>query len=195
MLLFRFDNKSNTALHPDAVKLEPLLGKLPSEDLLFIILCYDYFSPYQQLPENQRFMTACRRCYDTDDFSTNVNRLKPEIEMYRSLQYDIRRETIKNYELKIASLNLSLLATDSTTEIKKNHEAIDFLTKSVGRIQRDLYTDELVESSEGTGMNFLERWQENKRKYKNDSKAIDLNRQKPTTSRQKQTLTESETEE
>lgn len=172
MLLFRIDNKG-IFLHPDAIKLEPSLGKLPSEDLLYIVLRYDYFSPYGQMNESQRALSSSRRCFDNDDFVKHDRRLKKEIECYNGLQYDIRRETNRNYQAKIAGLNLALMATDSPTEIKKYHEAIEYLTKAVRKREHDLYTDEMTDAaSYDPKMSFLERYMDNKRRFKEDSRLM-----------------------
>ena len=168
-------NEKGAVLHPEAVKLEPVLKKMVPADLLFVILVFDYDSPYKQLPELQRHLTASRRCYENDDFTGHIKRLEKPIEVYRSLQYDIRRETIKNYQAKIAGLNLQLMGTDAPTEIKRYHEAIDFLTKTSLRLQKDLVEEELSEQSSGDArMSFLEHWADNRRRFKNDAKSIDL---------------------
>jgi hypothetical protein len=168
-------NEKGVLLHPEAVKLEPVLKKLSAPDLLFLILVYDYDSPYKQLPELQKKLTSSRRCYDNDDFVGHIKRLGKAIDAYNGLQYDIRRETIKNYQAKIAGLNIQLMATDSTLDIKKFHEAIDFLTKTSLRLQKDLVLEE-VSALDGIGedASFLEKWADNKRRFKSDQKSIDL---------------------
>jgi len=179
-MLFTVNDKG-VVLHKEAVKLEPVLKKLSAPDLLFVILVYDYDSPYKQLPELQRQLTSSRRCYENDDFKGHVKRLEKAIEAYNGLQYDIRRETIKNYQAKIAGLNIQLMVTDSTTEIKRLHDAIDFLTKTSLRLQKDLVLEE-ISAIDGIGedASFLEKWADNKRRFKSDKKSIDLVKSKQT---------------
>lgn len=175
MLLFRIIEKTGVVLHPDAVKLEPQLAKLPTEDLLFIVLVYDYFSPYNQMPDNQKLLSASRRCYKDEKFAEHNKRLAKQIDAYRSLQYDIRRETKKNYEAKIASLNLSLFTTENPTDIKKFNEAIEYLNKAIRQIEHDLVINELDENTQyNSKSSFLEAWKENQRKYRNDKNQIDI---------------------
>ncbi len=176
MLLFSVDERRGIILHPDATKLEPTLKKVKAADLLYIILAHDYFSPYRQLIDIQRKLTASRVALASDDWADAEKRLEKPIELYRSLQYDIRRETVRNYTAKIASLNLTLQAEDEPVKIKRIHESIEFLTRAVNRIEKELTLDELAEGDERTS--FLERFQENQRRFNNDKKQIDLHRQK-----------------
>ena len=85
-------------------------------------------------------------------------------------------ETVRNYTAKIATLNLTLQAEDDPTKIKRIHDSIEFLTRAVNRIEKDLTLDELAAGDEK--MSFLERFQENQRRFNNDKKQIDLHRQK-----------------
>ncbi len=176
MLLFSIDERRGIILHPDAVKLEPTLKKVKAADMLYIILAHDYFSPYRQLIDIQRRLTASRVALNSDDWPDAEKRLDKAIETYRSLQYDIRRETVRNYTAKIATLNLTLQAEDDPTKIKRIHDSIEFLTRAVNRIEKDLTLDELAAGDEK--MSFLERFQENQRRFNNDKKQIDLHRQK-----------------
>ena len=170
-------NEKDVLLHPEAVKLEPTLGSLPMSDLLFIILAYDYNSPYKQLPEGQRLLTSCRRAFDNDEVEKAERRLMKATALYQGLQYDIRRETIKNYQAKAAQLNLQLMGTESPGEIKKLHDAIEFLTKTSFRLQKELISEDLSEvGGLDDSASLLEKWMDNRRKYKNDKKVIDLAR-------------------
>jgi hypothetical protein len=197
--LFLYDDQKGVFLHPDAISLEPLLGKLPAEDLLFIILITDYYSPYRQLTHKQRRLTASTRCFKNNEYDKHEKRLKKEIELYDSLQYDIRRETQKNYRAKISLLNINMMAANSPLEIKNIQTAIELLSKEIDKIEHDIYTDELATNSiEGRDkMSLLEIWQANRRRSKTDKTRLaeiqDL--RSPTKARKQKKKKESKKEE
>ena len=107
--LFYADVKNNKVLHPDVVKLSPELALLSSEEVLFIILAYDYNSIYRQFPEKQRVSKAIWHVYN-DSVPNLLNeekrpqRIKSAIEAYKSLQYNRNIELVEMYNKKIDDL-------------------------------------------------------------------------------------------
>ena len=57
------------------------------------------------------------------------------------------------------------------------HDAIEFLTKTSFRLQKELISEDLSEvGGLDDSASLLEKWMDNRRKYKNDKKVIDLAR-------------------
>ncbi len=168
-MIFRIDKKEKVVLDADAVKLCPVLKKLEQKKLLFVILAYDYTSPFHRFPEAERIRKAKVLVWETTDVDTDKDSfLKECIDEYKSLQYDVKRETMAVYESKIAQMNTELMAEASPRRIKEIDEAIERLAARREKMQREIDMDE--EASRvikgGQQMSMIEKWQENKRKAK-----------------------------
>src|SRR4051812_42261866 len=118
-MLFQLNQKGDAVLHPEAVQLIPELKKLQKKELLFIILAYDYYSPLHQMPEEERIRKAGRKAFGIDEYkiAEAPENIKKAIEMYRSLQYDTRREMILSYQAKLADIRIKLFKENDTKRI------------------------------------------------------------------------------
>jgi hypothetical protein len=104
--LFHLDQKNNTILHPEAVRLCPELGLLNEKEVLFIILAFDYNSIYKQYPERQRLSKAIWHVFGDNnpkflEEDKREKRIQAAINAYKSLQYNRNEELISIYQQKI----------------------------------------------------------------------------------------------
>jgi len=180
-MLFLIDKKNNTILHPDAIKLCPRLSIIEKQELLFIILAYDYRSPYHQFPEEERIRKSIRQIFGNDNSEViNNKKVQEAIEEYRSLQYDHRRETIIQYQKKISELNDQLSEENDVRKIKSIDDAIERLSDRCEKIQLQVDTSDEAELRGGGEKSFLEKWQENRKvfietkNHKKERKGIEL---------------------
>lgn len=164
--VFRVDDKDKIILDTEAVKLCPGLKKVDQRDLLFIILAYDYNSPYRRLEEDERIRRAKRIAYKDDEVSFSKAMINAITE-YRSLQYDERREIIQTYRNKVQMLRTELMDENETNEqakyittIRKFQDEIERLTIEINK------DDEMAIFSTGGKLSMIEKWQANIRASK-----------------------------
>jgi hypothetical protein len=161
--IFRVDEQSKIVLDRDAVKLCPGLKKINQDDLLFIVLAYDYDSPLKRLDENERILRAKRRAYSDDDVKFSKAVLTA-IEEYRSLQYDEKRETVITYQSKIRKLRTELLNEQNQSIIKSMVSTIKSLQDSVDELTEQINRDtETLMLSAGGKLSTIEKWQQNQK--------------------------------
>lgn len=168
-LLFYIDEKNNAVLRPDCIKLCPELSVLDEQELLLIILAYDYHSPYRQWPEPERKRKAMIHVYgEKIDDAYDTLKMKAAIAAYMSLQYDSKVELAHNYQHKIDNM-LRVLEEDSApTSIKKSLETIDLLRKSIRELQNE-YEETVKNKGVIKGnqeLSLLEELQRNVKLYK-----------------------------
>lgn len=167
-MLFKL-NKDNTAvLHQECYQLCPALKNLNSKQILYIILTYDYDSPYRLLPLEERRRTAKAQVYGTSDVKPENDKIiLVGIKIFMSLQYDPKRESIETYSKKIQLLENDLLTSSGASEITGIIKSIEHLTKASDNMQKDIDRDESLEELEGGGkLSLLEKMQNNGKLYK-----------------------------
>jgi hypothetical protein len=166
--LFAFDKSEKVILNPDAIKLAPGLKKLKSAELLFVVLAYDYESPYHQFDEGERILKAKRTAFGSADEDISKNKvLEKGIEEYKSLQFNVERENQLSYQAKIAQLRLQLYDSFEAKKIKEITQTIEYLNDEINKIQEKLDLDATTSfTSAGESITFIERWQLNQKKYK-----------------------------
>lgn len=166
--IFQLNSKGTVVLHNDAYKLCPELKNLTEEELLYVILAYDYKSPYHNFPEEERIRKAKRQIWKTKDYEfEDVEYIDNAIEFYKSLQYDIDQEILRNYQEKIDQLNARLQKTDANAEIKSIISVIDIMEKKIADIQEKLDKDnEININLKGNiKLSLLERMQRSRELY------------------------------
>lgn len=172
--VFYIDLKNKKVIHPDAMKLCPELSVLSEEESLYLILAYDYFSPFNQHPEIERQRKAQVMVW---------GELRPELvakkkiqlaaECYLSLQYNSKIELIRTYEKKIKSLELKIDAEESPAMLKNIMAAISELRKSIAELQKEV-TDEVITIGElkgGKKLSWLEMMQRSREMYRSIRKS------------------------
>lgn len=170
MYLISINKKGTVVLHPDAAKLEPTLSKLTEDELLLIVLAYDYYSPYRQLNEVERMRRAQAQVFrNTKKDMFKSPKIKEAVSIYMGLQYDERREQIKTYLTKISTINEAIRDSDSPVTITNYVKINKDLRNAVNAIEEEMMMEEEKDSLtiQGKGkLSLLERWMRNKEKYK-----------------------------
>lgn len=164
-------NKNGTfVLAPEIAKMEPSLAKLTEEELLAVILAYDYFSVYRQLPEHERLRRAHTQVFKAkrSNFWTEPKIIEA-VNAYMGCQYDERREQVKTYQVKIALINESIRISDSPTAISNHVKTNKELRAALNEMEEELMMDEEKDliTIKGKGqLSFLAKIMRNKEKYK-----------------------------
>lgn len=170
-MLFVFDKKNNVVLNPEAAKLTQHLGSLTPMELALVVLIHDYHSPLHQFDLAERTRRACRRVYLTQQIPDGIDRglLEKAAEEYQSLQYDVRRETVKVYQSKIASMQDALIIEQNDKKIQGYMATIKTLQNEIKNIQEELNRSDEERLIVGAGkLTFLEDWKENQKQFKRD---------------------------
>lgn len=172
-MLFKINKDERIVVNPDALMLCPELKKLQrkkeEKKILYIIYAFDYESPYHRFPEAERIKKSIGSIFGgkpPDDLDSDEMKLC--IQEYKSLQFDVRYETMKAYEEKIMKLNIELLSEAAPKRVSDIDTAIVTLENRIKKIQRDIYTDEEANRviQGGGKMSFVEKWQENQKKFR-----------------------------
>ena len=168
-LLFRIDKAEKIILDKDVVKLCPNLKKLDDLKLLYIILAYDYYSPFHRFPEEERIRKAKLYVWNDSNLDISKDKLFTKcIEDYKGLQYDVKRETMMLYEEKIVQMNNELMVEMIPRKIKELDDAIERLAMRRQKMQEEIDMDEEASRIiQGVGkLSMIEKYQENMRKKK-----------------------------
>lgn len=166
--LIHINEKSKTILHPDAVKLFPGFNVLSQDEILFIVLAYDYCSPYAAFTEDERLRRASMDVWsDNKADIVNKQKIRNAIEAYKGLQYNPKIELSRSYQKKIDELNVAMSGVSSADLIKKTIESINLLRKSIRELEQEVlavYEDE-GKMVGGGERSFLENMHKNKELY------------------------------
>lgn len=165
--LFAFDKKEKVVLNPDAVKLAPGLKKLNAAEFLFIVLAYDYESPYHQFDESERILKAKRAAFGEADTDISKNeKITTGIDEYKSLQFNVERENQLAYQAKIAQLKIQLYSASEPRQIRDIVTTIEQLNEEINKIQEKLDVDATTAfTSQGESVTFIEKWQLNQKAF------------------------------
>jgi len=171
-LLFKIQRKNKLVLHPAAVKLTVYLKKLTDDQLYYVILVYDYYSKYHQLPPRDRKQRAEREVFGSaaKDIEKGKTVMEKAIEEYLSLQYDYRREMIATYQEKIEQSRASLLNA-SSLQVKGILDGNRLLDIEITKLQKEIDKDEeAIELKGGGQLTEIEVWQTNKMNFQRNKK-------------------------
>lgn len=168
-LLFYTDLKNNLILRPECIKLCPNLSVLSEQELLYIILAYDYQSPYRQFPEHERKRKAMFHAFDDNKFEIlEKQSIKNAIADYISLQYDPKIELIKKYQKRVDKYMEDWEADDNASSAKKFSEAVT-ITKNAMRELEEEVSESVANKGVIKGnmeLSFLEDLLLNQKRYK-----------------------------
>ena len=169
--LIEINVKGNIILRPECIKLWPELAFLTPHEMLTVIKAYDYFSLYRQFPQDERERRARIDVFKSEraDFFKEPKIVKA-VKMYRSLQYDSRREQIILYNRKLNQVVHSLEAIDD-----EDHKATKELLltakeirKAVAELEDELNREEemnAAETDDKLKLSFLEKLTSNKERF------------------------------
>ena len=167
-MLFTLTKDNQAIFQPECIQLCQPLAVLNQKQQLYVILAYDYGSPYHQLPKEEWKRTARVEVYRSLDYDPEENPIVvTAIRCYMSLQYDPKRETQQVYLTKIKQLERSLITADSSVEINRIVKSISLLQTSTEDLQKEIDKDEDALQLEGEGkLSLLEKMQKSRDLFK-----------------------------
>lgn len=170
--LFTINKKGTAILRKEALAICPEFAYLTENELLCIILAYDYYSIYRQFPEDERRRRARAHVFaENNENFFDSPKIQKAIELYKSLQYDHRRNQIIAYKRRLQNLDV-LLETIAEDDLKKLKDVISSskeLRSAIKELEHELLVEEeegVQETNENTKLSFLEKLQSNKDRYK-----------------------------
>jgi len=176
MSVFKVNNNYTVVINIEAAKLVPELSVLTQDELLYIILAVDNVDgPYRKLPPEERKALAQKKVYADRKVDLETKKLQHAAEGYKSLIFDIRRETVDTYKTKCLRYQKELLVMDQTfTKVKEQESAISFLTQRITDIEYslDMEEKEEFELKGKKSLSQVEIWQRNQRKLKEYKESI-----------------------
>lgn len=166
MLLFSLDTSQNAVINIDAAKICPELKKITKEELLYIIVVYDYHSPHSQFDLEERRGIALNKYLKGKKNPETKIAVQKAIEAYKSLQFDQKRETLSIYREKINSLTTDLIDAEDSARISDIIKSSESIRKQIDSIEKKIDDDEkMAEIKGGSTLSFIEQVQNNRKEY------------------------------
>ena len=176
MAVFKMNRNFEIILNPDAVKLVPELTGISNDQLRYVILVTDYVDgPYRKKPKDERRNMAKKLIWGDSRKMVETERIRNAMSGYKSLIFDIRRETIEIYHEKIKVLQKESLMPDLPfARLKEIDMQITFLQDRVVIISHDLDIEESesIELKGKKSLSYLEVWQRNQREWRKYQESI-----------------------
>lgn len=170
MSVFKVDKNYKVILNSDAAKLVPELAALSEDWLLYVILVADYCDgPYRKKPVEERRSLAIKRVFGNKEVNVDRKEILNAIDSYKSLVFDIRRETLDVYKEKVRIYHKESL--NPNMEIKRLKEldgAIQFLEERIEKIEVSLEADDIqeIELKGQKRLSYIEVWQARQKEYR-----------------------------
>lgn len=169
-MIFKVDKSFKAILNPEAVKLVPELAGLSEEELLFIILLEDYSdSPFRKKPFDERWSLAVKRVFGDKPVNLETPKIKIARDAYKSLVFDIRRETLDVYKRKVAMYHKEALAANiEFKRVKELDQMIQYLEDRIQAIEVSLEADDLasIKLKGDRQLSYIEIWQKRQQEYR-----------------------------
>ena len=172
-LLIQLSKKGTMIIHPVVMKLCPDFAYLSGKEMLAIILCYDHYSIFRQFPEDERKRRSRAHVFGIEQETFFESpKIKKAVEMYKSLQYDQRRNQLITYKKKMDAIDSLMEETkqDDFSQIKTLIGLSKELRKAISELEQEIDKEEednsLIEDDQKNKLSFLERLQSNVERYK-----------------------------
>jgi len=170
MAIFKVDRNFTIILNPEAVKLCPELSVLTQDELLFVILVEDYEdSPFRNKPAEERWSMAIKKVFGNKEINLETQKIKTARKVYKSLVFDIRRETLDVYRKKIALYHKELLAENiEFKRMKELDTTIQYLEDRINSMEVSLKADESVNLrlKGDRQLSYIEIWQQRQKEFR-----------------------------
>jgi len=167
--LFNIDKKGSLIFVNEAMDLAPELRFLDNAERVFLVLAYDYYSPYRQFPQNEKISKSLNHVLTVLNERINVGTQKMliAIHLYKSLQYDFRREQVSIFKMKLSQLDADLQQASSSSAIKNIMDSKTLLKKAIDETENEIDMVVQVKNTvKGGGtVSILEKLKENQTLY------------------------------
>jgi len=165
--LIYINEKSGEILHPDAVKLFPGFKRLTENEILYIVLAYDYCSPYSHFTLDDRRRRATMHVWNDNKLPELDKRqdIQFAIDVYKSLQYNPKEELAKTLQRRVEQLSGSI--EDGSAAVEKTVKDIRLLRDEIKSLENEVLIAYQEEGKliGGGQRSFLETLQKNKELY------------------------------
>ncbi len=169
MAVFKMDRNFEIILNPEAIKLVPELIGLNQDQLRYVVLVADYVDgPYRKKPKDERRNMAKKVIWGDIKKMVETEKIRNAMKGYRSLVFDIRRETIEVYTDKVRELQTESLTPNLLfSRMKDIDNQITFLQDRIVSINYDLDVEEgeNIEIKGKKVLSYIEQWQRNQREW------------------------------
>lgn len=170
MSVFKIDKNFEIILNKDAIKLVPELTGITQDELRYVILVVDYVDgPYRKKPLDERKILARRQISKDSDRNPETDNVRIAMEAYKSLVFDIRRETVDVFTKKVKDLQKEVISPEITfTRMKEIDQSISFMQDRIASINHELDIEEgdEIELKGQKKLSYIEIWQKNQKNYK-----------------------------
>lgn len=170
MAVFQVDKNFSVILNPEAARLVPELSSLTESELLFVVLAEDYADgPYRKKPAEERYSMAVKRVFKDQGVNLETKRMKLARDAYKSLVFDIRRETLDIYKQKIGVYHREMLSAGlEFKKMKELDQMIQYLEERIQAIETSLEADDIanVRLKGDRQLSYIEIWQKRQQEYR-----------------------------
>lgn len=170
MAIFKVDKAFTIILNPEAVKLAPELSVLTQNELLFVILVEDYSdSPFRKKPLEERWALAIKKVFGDQNVNLESDKIKTARQVYKSLVFDIRRETLDIYKSKVGLYHREMLAQNlEFKRVKELDQMVQYLEERIQSIESSLEADDIASMrlKGDKQLSYVEIWQRRQQEFR-----------------------------
>lgn len=162
-------NSSHTVIiSNEAVRLCPELAKLTQEQVIYIIMAYDYIdSPWRRYPLEDRKRLAKRKVWGDKKFvPEDFKNVLAGINEYKGLIYDVDREQREILLAKLNSLNNQFISETDTGNLALLMKSQDLIQKRLDEVDIRLdIKEENIKLKAGKKLSLIEQFMRNRGQY------------------------------
>lgn len=166
--IFTVNNNHTVILSSDAVKLCTELSKLTEEQVLYIILAYDYLeSPWRRYPLEDRKRLAKRKIWGENEFiPEDFKNVSSAIDEYKGLIYDIDYEMRDSLLSKMKTLDNNLTIETDTTKINLILKSQDIIKARLDELDVKIdIKQEVIKLKSSKKLSYIETFMRNRKQY------------------------------
>lgn len=166
--VFTLSSDFNVILSKEAVDLCVHLSKLTNDQVLYIILAYDYVeSPYRRKPLEERKEIARKRIWkDKEIVPEDIDRIAKAIEEYYGIIYDHNRAIRDTYLAKLSMLDGQIMMETDPSKLRNLISTQKIIEERLDETDIKIARDENVVKLRGNkNLSLIEQFQRNRKEY------------------------------
>ena len=174
--IFRIDQENNTVMDEEALYLAPELSEISANELKYIILVEDYVkSILKRKPKDERKRVAGQMVFNNIDYKP-TKKVRKAMELYHSLVYETKRETVDILVTRINRINTELAKPDlAINTFNSLMKSFDMAQKKIDELNIEIDKDDQEEALKlkgGKKLSMIERWQRSQKNYERSREQI-----------------------
>ena len=166
--VFTVNSSHTIILSNEAIKLCPKLSKLTQDQVMYIILAYDYIdSPWRRKPLEDRKRLSKRKIWGERDFDPeSYKKVLEGIEEYNGLIFDVERQQRDTLLSKLSSLNSKFINETDSGALTTIMRSQDLIQKRIDEIDIKIdIKEESIKLKAGKKLSYIEQFQRNIDQY------------------------------